>query len=115
MDKEADETERAGRHLARNLTSLRHARRLTQDALAGAAGLPRSTIANLESGEANPSLVVLVEVAGALRRADRRAARRAQGAQVDPRGNRLTATWLWRRLGGTPHPPGTREYFTCLD
>jgi transcriptional regulator with XRE-family HTH domain len=39
---------------------------LTQDALAAASGLPRSTIANLESGEANPSLVVLVKVANAL-------------------------------------------------
>src|SRR5262245_34701241 len=53
-------------HLARNLASLRHARRLTQDGLAKAAALPRSTIANLESGEGNPSLTVLVKVAGAL-------------------------------------------------
>src|SRR5215471_992172 len=66
MDKEADEPERAGLHLARNLTSLRHARALTQDALAAASGLPRSTIANLESGEANPSLAVLVKVASTL-------------------------------------------------
>ena len=53
-------------HLARNLTSLRHARTLTQDALAKAAGVPRSTIANLESGDGNPSLAVLVKVANSL-------------------------------------------------
>src|SRR5436853_1184409 len=53
-------------HLARNLVSLRHARNLTQDALARAAAVPRSTIANLESGDGNPSLAVLVKVAGAL-------------------------------------------------
>src|SRR5438477_8188995 len=53
-------------HLARNLLSLRQARGQTQDALAKAAGVPRSTIANLESGEGNPSLAVLVKVAGAL-------------------------------------------------
>src|SRR5207302_6718565 len=53
-------------HLARNLISLRHARTLTQDALAKAAGVPRSTIANLESGEGNPSLAVLVKVANSL-------------------------------------------------
>ena len=47
-------------HLARNLVSLRHARSLTQDGLAKSAGVPRSTIANLESGEGNPSLSVLV-------------------------------------------------------
>jgi transcriptional regulator with XRE-family HTH domain len=66
MDKEPGEPERAGLHLARNLISLRHGRTPTQDALAAASGLPRSTIANLESGEANPSLVVLVKVASAL-------------------------------------------------
>src|SRR5436309_8622507 len=53
-------------HLARNLDSLRHARALTQEALARSAGVPRSTIANLESGEGNPSLAVLVKVAQAL-------------------------------------------------
>src|SRR3954466_10924439 len=53
-------------HLARNLVSLRHTRSLTQDGLAKAAAVPRSTIANLESGEGNPSLAVLVKVAGAL-------------------------------------------------
>jgi XRE family transcriptional regulator, regulator of sulfur utilization len=56
----------AASHLARNLAALRHARSLTQDALAKAAAVPRSTIANLESGTGNPSLVVLVKVAGAL-------------------------------------------------
>jgi transcriptional regulator with XRE-family HTH domain len=53
-------------HLAHNLAALRHARALTQDALAKAAGVPRSTIANLESGDGNPSLIVLVKVAQAL-------------------------------------------------
>src|SRR5216117_3262497 len=66
-------------HLARNLLSLRHARGLTQDALAKSAGVPRSTIANLESGGGNPSLTVLVKVAGRL--GVRIAAR--EGAQVD--------------------------------
>ena len=48
------------RHLARNLAALRQVRSLTQQALAKAAGVPRSTIANLESGDGNPSLAVLV-------------------------------------------------------
>ena len=55
----------AATHLARNLAGLRYARSLTQDALARAAAVPRSTIANLESGAGNPSLVVLVKVAHA--------------------------------------------------
>src|SRR5437868_11009468 len=62
-----DKPERVASHLARNLSSLRHARGLTQSALAKAAGVPRSTIANLESGGGNPSLAVLVKVATALR------------------------------------------------
>jgi transcriptional regulator with XRE-family HTH domain len=61
-----DDDRAAGAHLARNLTGLRHARGLTQEALARGAALPRSTIANLESGAGNPSLVVLVKVAHAL-------------------------------------------------
>ena len=56
----------AAAHLARNLAGLRHARNLTQEALARGAAVPRSTIANLESGAGNPSLVVLVKVAQAL-------------------------------------------------
>ena len=61
-----DAPDHVAAHLARNLGSLRHARALTQEMLAKAAGVPRSTIANLESGEGNPSLTVLVKVANAL-------------------------------------------------
>ena len=141
MDKEADGPERAGLHLARNLTSLRHARRLTQDALALASALPRSTIANLESGEANPSLAVLVKVAGALGvpidellAAPRAKVRKWTGEEIGSRqrGRGVAERPLVpeptpdgllyvmdfapdARFGGTPHLPGTREYFTCLD
>src|SRR5262249_237386 len=61
-----DETDNPAGHLPRNLAALRQARSLTQAALAKAAGLPRSTIANLESGEGNPSLQVLTKVARSL-------------------------------------------------
>jgi len=141
MDKEADESERAGQHLARNLISLRHARTLTQDALAAASGLPRSTIANLESGEANPSLVVLVKVANALgvpidellaaprakvrkwsaeeigsRQRGRGVAERPLVPEPTPEGMLYVMDFVPdARLAGTPHLPGTREYFTCLD
>jgi XRE family transcriptional regulator, regulator of sulfur utilization len=128
-------------HLGRNLSTLRHTRGLTQAALAKAADLPRSTVANLESGEGNPSLIVLVKVADAL------------GVPVDELlASGRTRVRLWRaaevaeqRIGhglkarplvpepapdetmtimsfepggglkGTPHLPGTREYFSCLD
>ncbi|MFL6661464.1 MAG: XRE family transcriptional regulator [Rhizobacter sp.] len=128
-------------HLARNLVSLRHTRALTQDGLAKAAAVPRSTIANLESGDGNPSLAVLVKVAGALavpidellaspramvRRwpADEVASRtKGRGVQIralvpEPVPDETMELMDFAPaavMGGTPHLPGTREYFTCLD
>ena len=128
-------------HLARNLASLRHVRALTQEALAKAAKLPRSTIANLESGEGNPSLVVLVKVAQALGvpidelLASPRAlvrhwpaaelASRAKGRGVtirelvpEPVPDEMMEVMDFAPgavMAGTPHLPGTREFFTCLD
>src|SRR4051812_24393386 len=52
--------------LARNIKQLRDARGLTQLQMAKAAGLPRATWANLESGGGNPTLQVLHRVAAAL-------------------------------------------------
>ena len=129
------------RHLARNLASLRHTRALTQGALAKAAAVPRSTIATLESGTGNPSLVVLVKVAAALGvpidellASPRALVRRWLAADVASRvkGRGVTIRELVPEpvpdammevmdfapgavMGGTPHLPGTREFFTCLD
>src|SRR5260370_94984 len=63
---EMDEPDRPSANLAHNLAALRHGRKLTQQAVAKAAAVPRSTIANLESGAGNPSLAVLSRVATAL-------------------------------------------------
>ena len=128
-------------HLARNLGSLRHTRSLTQDGLAKAAAVPRSTIANLESGTGNPSLAVLVKVAGALgvpidellaspRAMVRRwpadeLARRHKGRGVairalvpEPVPDEMIELMDFEPgavMGGTPHLPGTREFFSCLN
>jgi XRE family transcriptional regulator, regulator of sulfur utilization len=128
-------------HLARNLVSLRHARALTQDGLAKNAGVPRSTIANLESGEGNPSLSVLVKVANALGvpidellASPRAMVRRWKAGEVatKSKGRGVTIRELVPEpvpdsmmevmdfapgavMGGTPHLPGTREFFTCLE
>jgi transcriptional regulator with XRE-family HTH domain len=128
-------------HLARNLLSLRHTRGLTQDALAKSAALPRSTIATLESGDGNPSLSVLVKVAGALGvpidellASPRALVRRWPAAELASRskGRGVTIRDLVPEpvpdemmevldfapgavMAGTPHLPGTREFFTCLD
>jgi XRE family transcriptional regulator, regulator of sulfur utilization len=127
-------------HLARNLVSLRHTRALTQEGLAKAAAVPRSTIANLESGEGNPSLTVLVKVAGALgvpidellaspramvrRWAADEVARRMKGRGVsirelvpEPVPDEMMEVMDFAPgavMAGTPHLPGTREFFTCL-
>jgi XRE family transcriptional regulator, regulator of sulfur utilization len=131
----------AAQHLARNLVTLRHARALTQEGLAKASGVPRSTVANLESGEGNPSLAVLMKVAGALGapldellaspRAkvrkwsidDISARNRGSGLTIrplvpKPMPDGILETMSFAPGGymrGTPHLPGTREYFTCIE
>jgi len=135
-----DEPNHVAAHLARNLLSLRHARSLTQEALAKSCGVPRSTIANLESGEGNPSLTVLVKVANALgvpidellasprakvrhwSAADLPTQTQGRGVTLRPLVPEpvpeevLTMMDFAPRgaMRGTPHLPGTREYFTCL-
>lgn len=53
-------------HLAANIRQLREARGMTQEQMARLSDVPRPTWANLESGEANPTLSVLIKVANAL-------------------------------------------------
>lgn len=53
-------------YLADNIEKLRAKKKLSQHRLAALAGIPRSTLTNIASGEGNPSLENLVRVAGAL-------------------------------------------------
>jgi len=136
-----DTPEHVSSHLARNLSALRHARGLTQETLAKSAEIPRSTIANLESGDGNPSLAVLVKVAGALGvpidellASPRAKVRHWSATDIVTRtsGRGITLRPLVPEpvpeemltlmefaaqgsMRGTPHLPGTREFFTCLD
>lgn len=130
--------ERVAEYLADNMRQLREGRGLTQQQMAGHAGIPRPTWANLESGSANPTLGVLVRVAAALRVSVEEliSAPRASGklvrvnalptrrrGQVTVRRllpERLTGLDLERLelpggavMKGTPHTPGTREYLAC--
>ncbi len=129
-------------HLARNLVSLRAARGLSQVDLGKKAEVPRSTIANLESGDGNPSLAVLVKVARALdapidellaaprekvrkyapgempelRRAGRGVSMRP--IVMGPSPHEVMAIVTFERGGvmpGLPHLPGTREFFTLIE
>jgi transcriptional regulator with XRE-family HTH domain len=126
------------RHLGRNVAALREARGQTQQQIARAAGLPRATWANLESGAANPTLAVLIRVAQALQvrleeliEPPRRMGRlyRADALPSRSRGlvtirkllpETLPGLEIERMhlparaaMAGVPHTAGTREYLTC--
>ncbi len=125
-------------HLADNIKAIRSARGLSQQQIAKAAGIPRATWTNLESGAANPTLVVLVKVASALEvRLDellappRQPARflRADELPIRQRGQVVIRKLIpeplpnldlermmlppGARMAGVPHTPGTREYLAC--
>lgn len=135
-----DTPDQVASHLARNLIALRQVRGLTQETLAKSAGVPRSTIANLESGQGNPSLAVLLKVSSSLavpldellaspRAKTRRWSRKEIAEQAAGKGVTLRSLIPERipdellnvmefapgaTMRGSPHLPGTREYFTCL-
>jgi len=125
-------------NLARNIKQLREARGLTQQRLSKASGVPRPTLANLESGSANPTLSVLLKVAAALQVtveeliAPPRASARHYRAGTLPTKTRgkvqirellpdpIPSMAIERmafppqtHMTGIPHTPGTREYLTC--
>src|SRR5882672_5640600 len=126
------------RRIAHNLKLLRDARGLTQGQMAKLAGLPRATWTNLESGAANPTIIVLHRVSAALQisieelisrpravakhyprtalverlRGDVRIRSllpdKIAGMEID----RMELPPLGQMVG-VPHTPGTREYLTC--
>lgn len=129
----------ASSNLAANLRALRDLRGMTQARLAQLSGVPRPTLATLESGSANPTLQVLVSVAAALQVSveeliapPRSGARlyRSDELPVRTRGpvtvrqlvpDTIPGVQLERlemkpggRLSGVPHTPGTRE-FLCVE
>jgi transcriptional regulator with XRE-family HTH domain len=133
----ASEADVAG-HLAANLRQLRLQRGMTQEALARAAGVPRATWSNLESGAANPTLQVLHAAAVALQvSVEELLSPPRAAARLYPRGTlpvRQRGECTLRRLlpdgiagmeidrmelgagarmAGVPHTAGTREYLTC--
>jgi XRE family transcriptional regulator, regulator of sulfur utilization len=127
--------------LASNLSDLRAKRGMSQLALAKLAQVPRSTVAHLESGCGNPSLLNLMRISAALqigleellaqprpqcqltKARDVRSIKRSQGvARVfkllpDPLpGMEIDRIEIERggKLGGIPHSAGTKEYLTCV-
>ena len=126
------------RNLAANVRRLREAHNRSQQQMAEASGLPRATWASLESGGANPTLIVLTKAAGALQvsieeligsprheiehipAADVKEKKR-QGARLRPLvpdvlpGLEFSRMKLepGGRMVGIPHKTGTREYLSC--
>ncbi len=136
-----DPTAALAENLAANLRHQRRTRGHTQQRLAELAGLPRSTLANLEVGGGNPTLAVLGRLAQALQltleellaapRARFRVFRKGELPLLDRNGDRsvrvakllpdpLPGMEIDRlelaagaRMPGVPHHAGTREYLYC--
>ena len=129
------------KNLAERIQELRQRRGLTQAALALLASVPRSTIANLESGTGNPSLVNLAKISSALNTsieilltsprascklipADQiKSITRSQGEVTivkllpDPiPGMEIDKIELnmGAKMRGIPHAAGTKEYLHCI-
>lgn len=126
-------------YLAHNITNLRKSRQLSQDQLAKISSIPRSTIANFESGSGNPSLANLVLLAKSLEvQVSELLARPLSNAELIKRENmsfkRKGECVIYNLLpspvkglgiekfelgagegfAGVPHLKGTKEYFTCI-
>jgi len=132
---------RVSEYLAANVRSLRRRQNMSQEQLALRAGMPRSTVTNIESGGANPSLSNLALLSTALGvgleeilSRPRSECQLLRGGDV-PVGNRSHGAVRLRKLlpervrgveldrleidagasmAGTPHVTGTKEYLYCL-
>ncbi len=135
---EEENLERSSEHLANNLRRLREARGLSQSRLAALMGIPRPTLANLESGGSNPTLSVLLKVSATLQVSlEELVAPPRSSARLYPKGSlrvirkgqvqvsellpdALPGLQMERLelkpgavMRGVPHTPGTREYLLC--
>lgn len=125
-------------YIAQNVKQLRQGRNLSQEQLSRLSGVPRPTCANLESGTANPTVLVLTRVAAALSVpveeliSPPKAVAKLYPAADIPRQRRggvlirkllpdhLQGLELDRmelpphsQMTGVPHRMGTREYLAC--
>ncbi|WP_127716377.1 helix-turn-helix domain-containing protein [Halobacteriovorax sp. HLS] len=66
MKKKLPELNSSISYISRNVKALRAKRNYTQAQLAKLAGLPRTTLTNIESGEGNPSLSNIIKLANSL-------------------------------------------------
>jgi transcriptional regulator with XRE-family HTH domain len=130
--------ERTSENLAANIKRLRERGGLTQQELADLSGVPRPTIANLESGTANPTVSVLLRVGSSLGATleelvggagPRAAVHRARSLPERKRGGALIRRLIpdgfrpaeferveispGGKLPARPEAPGSREFIAC--
>ena len=132
---------KAANYLAANVTALRKKKTLSQEQLASAAGIPRTTLTHIESGSANPSLSNLVKLSGALSvgieellsrpRSDTRLIEAKDVPVTRKPGGRVRVYRLLpdavrgleidrleldphATMSGNPHVQGTKEYLTTI-
>ncbi len=140
MSEPADILDSLTENLAENLRYVRQQRGLTQGHLARLSGIPRSTVANLETGSSNPTLSVLARLALALHQSlEEMLSPPRISCQLFPKGSlpthsrargKATVQKLLphpipgmeidrmelkagARIVGVPHRPGTHEYLCC--
>jgi len=129
-------------HIARQVRALRHARGWSLGSLAERAGLSKTNVAKIETGDGNPSIETLLRLADALeitvgtlltadrpsgtdvvRLADAAFVRSPSGLQgrglwSDGRDRRVETHELLLEPGvdyhSEPHPPGTEELVVCM-
>lgn len=126
------------KYIAENIRQLRQSRNLSQEQLSRLSGVPRPTWSNLESGTANPTVLVLAKVAAALQVpveeliSPPKAQAKLYPADSIPKQRRggvlirkllpdhLQGLELDRlelppgaQMAGVPHRMGTREYLAC--
>lgn len=137
----SNDFEPLSRNLAERIQALRARRGLTQSDLAKLADVPRSTIANLESGTGNPSLINLAKISAALStsiemllttpEAQTKLIRADQVKSIIRSAGEVTIVKLLpdqipgmeidkieinpgAKMRGVPHAAGTKEYLHCI-
>jgi transcriptional regulator with XRE-family HTH domain len=118
LSSEMDSVDSFVRAVASNIRSLRLDAGLTLQDLATAAGLGKSTLAQLESGKANPSVETLWAIAAALKvpfarivEEHRTALRVVRAREVPPMHSAEAPGWAGRLLA-TSHGRGTFDLYT---
>lgn len=135
-----ESSEALANHLGANLRAIRQTRGLTQAQLATLSAVPRSTIANIETGAGNPTLSVLALLATSLQLSMEELLSRPKGGcqvfrkgelpKIQKDGKRAVMQRLLpfptpgmeidrvglqpgARFAGAPHRAGTSEYLAC--